>query len=264
MGNRIRGVTLVTAFLLGLTTNGIASASPLSFKKGFNLVAFTVEFDPPMSSHTLGGVLGSELVSIGRMLVATQTIEETRFQNAVPSGPDFPIAPGEGYLVQMAADVTVDAPTGATAGDGNVDLALGNNLIGFLPVSHRLSAFQVLALVTDDPVRASLSHFDRRRGRFETATRSGDTYAGVDFGITPVEGYLFASAQAQPGLSLPPLVFVRSSESYGLIADTFPAGGGHATSARFRLFDSFGQPTMQGTSFRLRAGFLAACCADLP
>ncbi len=190
---------------LGFRAGAIAVTVRFDLQAGLNIVSNPLQLDPAVSSYALGALIGADLVRVSR-LDAGGRFQTTTFTGGVPSGPDFALRAGEGYLVQVNAPANLDLA--GLAGPVETDLAAGINLVGFHQTPASFSAHDLLALIGDATVVRSVARLDPLSGRYQTAVRSDAGIAGPDFPISPGEGYLVSMRQAVGGLAVPRLITV--------------------------------------------------------
>lgn len=147
-------------------------------------------------SSALGVVIGGHLVSftsaIRKLDAGPQTVVATLVSGSdflpVLTGPDFPLARGEGVLATVTTPTTwvveaaVQCPT--------MDLAKGVNVLGLPCFPPAYSAFQLLTDLGTPAQVSAVQTFDQTTGRFRTATWAGGVPAGSDFAIRAGEAYL--------------------------------------------------------------------------
>ncbi len=251
-------LSIVVSFSIAILTAYPLLAGELTLKAGMNLISFTQEPDPTLTSRSLDTLLGPELLAVSRVDVVQQILETTTFQGGA-QGADFSIRINEAYIVNMATDKVVEL-TGIEA-NVTLDLGPGVNLVGFNPVLPYYRAFDLLKRIGQPDTVTSLRHFDRDTGRYQTALQTAGGTAGENFRILPGEGYLVFMLQNVNGLTVPYFFFVRASENFLILREVMSGGGGKSENTNFRLYSVIGQPTPLGpatsASYRISGGFLS-------
>ncbi len=254
---RMRLSIIVTLCLVIFSTPPIL-AGDLTLKAGMNLISFTREPDPALTSRSLDTLLGPELLMVSRIDVPQQILETTTFQGGA-QGADFSIRINEAYIVVMANDKLVEL-TGTEASMTH-DLGPGVNLVGFNPVLPYYRAFDLLNHIGQSDAVTSLRRFDRDTGRYQAAIQTTEGIVGENFRILPGEGYLVSMLQNVNGFAVPYFFFVRAGENFLILAEVLSGGGGKSESTRFRLYSVIGQPappaTATSASYRIASGFLS-------
>jgi hypothetical protein len=116
-----------------------------------------------------------------------------------PSGIDFPIRPGEAYLIYMSRGVADVWFEGIALGAA-VGLSPGMNLVS-LPAPKEgvtYDSYQMLQSLGDENEVASVKRYDSSQG-WQTTSWFGDppVPAGVNFPTTEKEGYLIYMKQSK-------------------------------------------------------------------
>jgi hypothetical protein len=115
----------------------------------------------------------------------------------VPAGVNFPIRPGEAYLIYMSQDVDDVWFEGIALG-ATVDLTPGLNLIS-LPAAKQgfaYDSYQMLQSLGDENKVASVKRYDFSLG-WQTTSWFLDSPSGAQFSTTEKEGYLIHMKQAK-------------------------------------------------------------------
>ncbi|MCP3866771.1 MAG: hypothetical protein GY703_01485 [Gammaproteobacteria bacterium] len=102
---RVVGLLMLLSVTPGVQGN-LESNGTLVLKAGLNLISFSNAFSPSMTSQGMGALFGASLLAVSRVEPVNQAIETTTFVGGAPSGANFPIVAGEGYYLDMAADVS--------------------------------------------------------------------------------------------------------------------------------------------------------------
>ena len=256
---RVIGVLVLLSVTPGVQGN-LESDGTLVLKAGLNLISFPNAFSPStMTSQGLGALFGSSLLAVSRIEPVTQGIETTTFVGGGPAGADFPIVAGEGYYLDMAADVS-ELLTGDLR-DLTVNLQPGVNLVGFNPVRPGFTAYELLKFIGSPDVITSVRRFDRSSARYQSAFQVLNNIGGENFVIVPGEAYLISMLQPVTGVVVPEaLFFTRASDSFLMVREVTSAGGGKSTDSAFILQSVVGQSTPLGAmsdgDFNLNGGFL--------
>ena len=173
----------------------------LKLQAGLNLISLPLDFSPMQTSADLLTRLGPKAVSVTRINAANNNLETTKIVNGAAQGTVFPLKAGQGYFVTMTEEQNV-LWTGAVT-DTAVDLNAGINIVGFSAIPAGYDAYQVLQALGDPNTVASISHFNRDTGRYETAVYYADTVNGSRFQIQRGEAYLISMRQGVLRFKLP-------------------------------------------------------------
>lgn len=191
---------------IDLVTNSVqVPGANLILYPGYNLIAYPVEVPTGLTAFDLLRALGTEteVHAIDRFVPSTGTFERAEYNGGIPSGIDFPIQRGEGYLVHMAVQKVVsflgktDCPSLA--------LSRGLNLVGVPCPPAGYTAFTLLQHLGASFEVETLQRFDPQTGVFQLAQYNATgAPTGSDFAIKNGEGYLVAMRGDKTGVAVPP------------------------------------------------------------
>ncbi|RKY02378.1 hypothetical protein DRP77_08035 [Candidatus Poribacteria bacterium] len=158
----------------------------IDLRKGFNLIGLPLRPKKPLTSHSLLRKEGIELVSIwdavrGRWISAFREGDDI-------IGPDFLIEPGDGFFVKAADAMTITFK-GAPV-EPEIELHKGFNLISPPKPFPEHTSHSFLRSSGADQI----SWWDRDRGRWISALRSGGDILGPDFPLRIGRGYFIKSS----------------------------------------------------------------------
>ena len=181
----------------------VSNEVPISLAQGFNLFALPAALPADLAScQDLLAFLNpaSEIDSIARLDAVTQRFEVCDGTGDV----NFPLMPGEGYVVRASHAVEATAPTLPACPD--VTLAPGTNLIGLSTPPQSLTCFDFIQALGVETVR-SIQRFNPLTGSFEScgfiAANDGVMQpVGVNFALVSGEGYA-VSAVGDHTVALP-------------------------------------------------------------
>jgi hypothetical protein len=180
------------------------SSSYLSGQSGYtvdlmvdlNVIGFPVELTPSLTSYGLLLYLkeqasGSTIVdSVKRYNKQTGRWDTASWFSEQPAGDDFPIKPGEGYLVYMKENLSGVSFEGIPVGSV-VDLLPGLNLVG-LPANDNpgfsYGSYEMLESLGDDQQVDKIRRYTPADGWQFTTWLDGQP-AGDLFNTSPGEGY---------------------------------------------------------------------------
>jgi len=192
-------------------------------KRGLNLFAYPVEVPAGLTAVTFLAQLAQDeqVVSIGRLDVATQTIE-TVFAAASERGADFPIANDEGYFLTMAADAHLVFPGRPVC--PTYALEPGVNLIGIPCTPPGFGQHDLLYALGNQPKIAAVEVLDLSTGRFRAAVRLADGPVGATESVHAGKGVLVNVNTATGPIQSPiaPPVVEITSPSDGGVTDVSP------------------------------------------
>lgn len=214
---------------LGNLAELAAGRSPLDpevqLRAGPNFFAYPVEVPAGLTAFALLANLGgeSEVVAIHRLDTAAQVFESASYSGATPTGVDFPIVDGEGYLVEMQVD-RLQSFSGKPD-CASIDIEIGYNLVGFPCVPASFDQRELLFYLSGGaPAIASLQGLDAESGRFATAGwRSGSFTTGERGSLAAGRAYvLFSQAQrlATPAPLAAPTIALTAPFDGGTTATT--------------------------------------------
>jgi hypothetical protein len=199
----------------GVVQDAIPHACDLSLATGYyldldvdlNIVGLPVYSQTAFTAHSLlvyleeqiDGDLGSTSVeSIKRYDEQTGIWEAVSWFFGSPTGPDFPIKPGEAYLIYMEEDVDAVWFEGVDLG-ATADLEIGLNMT-CLPApkdTFTYTSYEMLQDLGDEDEIASFKRYsliDAWQSTFYFMTNP----AGVEYDTRKGEGYLIYMKQEQP------------------------------------------------------------------
>ena len=162
---------------------------------GFNQFHYPYDVPAGLTAFGLLAELGGETVvaSIQRQNPATGLVESAQYNGATPEGVDFPIITGEGYLLQSVTAFSKSFTSPIQC--NNINLVVGLNLVGLSCIPGNFSAYDLLQYMGGVSVVSSIQRFNKKSGRFETATFQSINPVGVDFSLSNTESYLVHAKQ---------------------------------------------------------------------
>ena len=182
-------------------------------EQGMNLFHYPSTVPLTTTAYSLLSLFGGDTFvnKIQRLNPSTGQYETAEYLIGVPSGIDFPIATGEGYLVTMEQGLS--QPLVGSLVCGTVNLFAGVNLVGFSCIPPDGSAFDALTAFGGDGIVSAIQRFNSQTGSFETATYSAGVPVGVDFPLTNTESYIVHMLTNISGVGFtlaPPTIFIDS------------------------------------------------------
>lgn len=189
---------------IDLVTNTLSlPGQVLILRNGYNLVSYPVELPAGTSAFDLLAALGGpgEVSALDRFVPGTSYFERAEYEDGVPSGTDFSIRRGEGYVVHMGVDAAIGIAGGTSC--PAVDLRRGLNLVGVPCPPPGYSAFDLLRDAGEPLEVESVERFDADTGAFQQAAYdSGGQPAGDDFPIVNGEAYVVHMKASRAGVAL--------------------------------------------------------------
>ena len=179
---------ILTTFLL--LVPALVSAQTIELSTGLNVFSFPREVPSEASScFALLAYLGgpSSVERIESLDAPKQLFKECSFVAGTPSGDDFPIESGRGYLVYALNAIAFEVSGSFACPE--VNLEPGMNLLGVPSPGSGLSCFDLLESLGASSA-AAVERFDRESGVFEACSFSGGDRAGSDFPIVGDAGYI--------------------------------------------------------------------------
>ncbi len=158
---------------------------------GLNIFGYPVTIPHGYTSYDLIAALGTkdEIIRIQRYDSNTNTYQTTYYdQNGNPSGDDFKIVSGEGYIIYMKTDNPI-----SFEGEGIhavISYNDGLNIISnpFNPYGN--TSYDLLLYVGSQNNVYSIQRLNRDKSVFETSTYFFNKPSGTNFGIFSGEGFL--------------------------------------------------------------------------
>jgi len=180
-----------------LTRGTDPKAPDVHLSIGLNLFGYPVEVPAGYTSYDLIVDLGTEaeVEKIQRYDPVTGTFETTTYESGAPSGEEFSILSGEGYLVYMKQAKSLSFP-GAIACP-TFNLMPGFNLVSVpcMPAGYDSNDL-VWYLGSTDQV-ASIQRLNKETGAFETTAYHNGWPCGPPFEIVNGEAYIVHMKEAK-------------------------------------------------------------------
>jgi len=184
---------VILFFILITPTSG--SAETIHLQRGFNLFSYPSEPSSNLYCAELQSKLGATRLS--RLNLQTQLLEHC-------SELEFPILPGIGYSLDLAAEGSFDFEEVASC--PSLDLVAGMNLISVPTPAEGMSCYDLLEAIGNAEVVSAIQRFDAVAGRYQSCAydHSGlsDMPLGTEFPIIQGEAYWVSMLQARQDLLL--------------------------------------------------------------
>ncbi len=225
-------------------------AANVYLKKGFNLFSYPVQVPANYSAYDLLLTLGTntEVEKVQRFNKAAGLYETALYASGVPSGIDFPILSGEGYIVYMLQQKALSFAGSIIC--PSYDLQAGLNIIGVPCYPTMFNSSSLLPYIGAYLEVSAVQRFNNDTGQFQSTgfligktgeenvfaseVLSGQT-AGALFTFRSGEGYMVYMRQAKSGIQ--PLLQKPS------ITITSPANGSTVLSSTVTVSGTVSDPT---------------------
>lgn len=162
----------------------------LGLKEGKQIIGVPGALIPRLTAYELLTQLGVSVLSISRYNPVSGLQETAYWDAGSPAGDDFPLLPGQGYIVAMAADDTlIWSPFNTNRG---VPLSAGVNMVAITNPAG--DAFGLLDQLGSDVIW-SIRRIDPLTSLSETAAFDGTEKIGVPFTLQYGEGYIVTVKQ---------------------------------------------------------------------
>lgn len=209
-------------FLLPGVSDAYAQGQTWELATGFNFVCLDIDTDSSVSSQTLLEQ-HTALISVFRFDATTQGFKfQLRIDGANLFGSSFDLNPGDGYVLQCSAPVTIPFSGTSRSHDALQNIIAGFNFLG---VGSRAGILASVALA-DSEVLQSVFRWDTDSASFKFLMKlEGGLTFGEDFPLQNGAGYFFSST----GVSdFKPLATLLAEMTLG-------ADGGNVTAGDFQM-----------------------------
>lgn len=172
--------------------------------RDYNLFAYPVQVPAALRAFDVLQALGdsTEVNAMDRFVPGTSTFERAEYVDGVPTGVNFPIRRGEGYVVHMDAEQVVSFTGGTDCPP--LELTRGLNLVGIPCPPAGYTAFTLLEDLGTPFEVAGIERFDAETGSFQRVQYDDSgTPSGDDFPISNGEGYLVNMRADKAGVRVP-------------------------------------------------------------
>jgi parallel beta-helix repeat protein len=162
----------------------------IDLSKGFNLINYTGRVRPVLTAFEFIKMLGdqSEIETIEKFDKSSNTYKIVKYSaSGDPTGEDFEIANGEGYIVYSKIEKNIDLNFRKNC--SGIDLYKGINITGISCDQVSMTAYNLLQKIGDETVVSSIQRFNDDTGKFENAGYLNGQPVGVNFPIKTGEGY---------------------------------------------------------------------------
>ena len=189
---------------VGIITNTVeVPGANVALETGYNLFSYPVSVPGGLRAFELLQALGdeTELNALERYDSESGRFERAEY-DAAPSGVDFPVARGEGYVL-YADDPKVVSFAGGTDCPP-INLTRGLNLIGVPCPPAGYTAFSLLPSLGARFEVRSVERYDADTGTFQRAEYdAGGVVTGDDFPVVSGEGYVVDALTDRVGVQIP-------------------------------------------------------------
>jgi hypothetical protein len=222
-------------------------AANVYLKKGFNLFSYPVQIPANYSAYDLLPALGTntEVEKVQRFNRSAAQYETALYVSGTPSGSDFPIQSGEGYIVYMLQPKALSFAGSIVC--PAYDLQAGLNMIGVPCYPSMFNSSSLLSYIGNSFDTSAVQRFNNETGQFQSTgyitgmlagggvSASGGNTAGALFTLRSGEGYMVYMRQARSGIQ--PLLQKPS------VAITSPANGSTVFSTPISVSGTVNDPT---------------------
>ncbi len=162
----------------------------INLSAGFNLFSYPVNVPQDYTSYQLIDDLGAEdeVYKIQRYNANTKSFVSTTYENGNPSGDDFTIINGEGYIGYMKADKNI--PFVGSIAYPMISLKKGVNLISLPRISSDYTLYNLISYLGYSHDVSSIHRFNSKKGEFLTAYYFYGNPSGNNFKIDKGETYI--------------------------------------------------------------------------
>ena len=183
-GSEVANIDFITN---SLNVSGVS----IVLKPGKNYFSYPVSVPEGLTSFELIAFLGDslEINSIERLNPLTNLFERTSYYKGVPSGENFPISHGVGYIVFSDKQKVVTFL--GTPDCKSVDLKKGLNIIGVSCSSSNFSGYDLLRAIGDErDVKSIRSHVPSSNNDYQLVEYVEGNPSGDDFNIVNGKAYI--------------------------------------------------------------------------